>query len=1290
MTTQKNIRLKVTGYDKETKLFKVEFEDREYQVRQTGNEMPEHLNCRITQNEDEVEVTQEIEQYFHSGAIRRFTVRSDMRESAGVYELVDDCGFVVYLYGAEDYAFFKGKQLLCTVISTDGARPYVTLREKLEVTGSAFSISKEYLKSLFAEREWDIDSLCDLILYDGMDDPFDVKCYEWVISQASIYNEENSLEEFLSDVRGCCMDVMEKTELLSRCAQDEVSVLLDRMTLIIEHMGYVKTALQTIAKEQQDKYIDDLFYKLTNSGFLYHPTKHFCVATYLFRIKPDLMSRKVSELFNMVRSHDLIHWKKEPFRTELIKQLETYIKRNEVEVCESPDNQELYYRGFQALAMQLLLANEEEDLIDVPLNRSMMYRYASHLQFANRRRMADMSLNALQGLYRKRAGYGLQDTSTPDKLYYFLDNWGRSQEIDRSRKAVYRSKDLVLRIEDGKITIFPDVEQTLKSALYDDVPLWHGLDIMLEKQHASTPLKSKGSDLMKCNAKLWKKVESSLFETERVVKQKESKVKSIPEVGDYTFAYVYRQDEDELNKFYCRIDDEESGFVGEGIVYVRGDEGEPGIVPYFPNPTVENFADDEGRPYRLEMKVVDKTEDNVCIMDMKELVGDYVRDNKPHFHLDCEVGRVLTDCSFLAISKDGMPVYATFSPLEATLEPGDHIKVLLKDRNRWFANGFVQAEYSCASPNDFTVNEAFATLIRAMSYGVQEPDRQSEEQNVVMMERSHVVELLNIIDEVASIEEDIHVSYNYLGFAKVLSRMIGAEARVRTYEVLMEVAQMLHNFAVTNDVDDDKLRKLQDVNKEQLNTNYNLRCQFNRLLAVSYMGEENNDWLITMSRNENDEGLRKLASLVYSYNVMNASGLETDELKKAIKELLKLKGRDAYFKVYEKGEGEDVEFKTSIVYPPNAMKADIEKQTRNIMKEICSFLNHKGGTLYLGVNNEGGGEGLEEDMKHELFRDSRDKYDNYVRNQIVHYLGQEASHCVVGTFDDDARGRDIYILTIEPCEHPVKLVGKYYQRQGSSCRQVDKSYLETFLRNRPAEYRQLMKERGIEIPEPAAEQEVVEVVPEETAVVEVSEASEQKPVRVTAIATSTLRDNTLHDYEEPGEYAQAYIHFLEKEKYMMERVDNYQEDSYLLTLAVRESELNGYLLMAYDDATVCKVPMSWILDKEVSKPYSRYAGAKLVFACPVRKGDVLYQAYEAKGDTLHRFQSVDDIKESNIGEPGDKLFDLVVDRLVKTNVVPHEQKEVLPKLITDRKRIGYTSAKKDGAKCTEAIAKLGL
>ena len=47
METQKNISLKVIGYDKEIKQFTVEYEGKEHHVRQTGHELPEYLKCRI-------------------------------------------------------------------------------------------------------------------------------------------------------------------------------------------------------------------------------------------------------------------------------------------------------------------------------------------------------------------------------------------------------------------------------------------------------------------------------------------------------------------------------------------------------------------------------------------------------------------------------------------------------------------------------------------------------------------------------------------------------------------------------------------------------------------------------------------------------------------------------------------------------------------------------------------------------------------------------------------------------------------------------------------------------------------------------------------------------------------------------------------------------------------------------------------------------------------------------------------------------------------------------------------
>ena len=138
-----------------------------------------------------------------------------------------------------------------------------------------------------------------------------MKCYEWMISQTSRMQQEGCLEQFLVDLRGCCMDLIETSGLLCKCDYDEVPVLLDRLTMIIEHMGYVKTALATIAEGKEEEYVSALLDKLKTSGYLYHPTKQFCVTTYLFRIKPELMAGMIEELFDVIRSQDLAHWKNE-------------------------------------------------------------------------------------------------------------------------------------------------------------------------------------------------------------------------------------------------------------------------------------------------------------------------------------------------------------------------------------------------------------------------------------------------------------------------------------------------------------------------------------------------------------------------------------------------------------------------------------------------------------------------------------------------------------------------------------------------------------------------------------------------------------------------------------------------------------------------------------------------------------------------------------------------------------------------------------------------------------------
>ncbi|MCM1178522.1 MAG: ATP-binding protein [Bacteroides sp.] len=1283
MNIIKNIKLPVVGYDPRQKTYSVLYNDKAYTVRQTGMEKLDHLQCRISISGDETTITQEIDSYYRAGAVRRFKVKNNLLESAGVYELVDETGFIAYLYGANEHLFFKGKELLCNVQSTSGTIPYVVLRNVPAITGTPFSVTRQFVEDLFEGTMLAGEGIIDLILDDGMEDSFEVKCYEWLVSQTmKLGNSE--LETFLDCVRDRCLHVLEATTLLIECAPDEAPIFESRLTLLIEHTGYAREAMKHVNDRSVEEYINDFYSKLRKSGFIFHPTVQFCIATYLLRLEPDLMSAKIGDLFEIINSRGTSYWMREPFRTELVKQLENYIKFAEQEVKKTHNQSELKKNIFRALAIQLLLVDDEEEFIDVQLNRAMFYRYASWLKFANVRRMCNGAFYSLLDMLKSKFTCALGEIDK-DLVSCQIDNWFNCQQVDSTIRATYSGKDLSLVISDGKICIRPNgMDDNLKSVMESDEPLWQGLDILLERQFTSNlPVKEKkGKDMMNWLGKAWTIIENSLFEEERTVVNPQTKLKVFPPVGEEVLAYIYGQDEENPDIFHCRIHDDDKGYIGEGVISIHSDESRSGMVAYKVNPETGYFMSPEGNPYLFEMKVVEQQENGIFVLDMKELIDNRIREEKPDYSMTCIIGAAYREGGYaLAVTDAGLPVYFKYNPEEAELHSGEIVEVLRNDKNYFSANGFIQAVYNRKSDRQFSVADAFRNLVDDIyvdEFIPEEDDVYSE----VMLERTHVIELLNIIERIASIETDSHIVYSYLGFAKMLARLIGADDKIRLYGSQMKIAQMLHRYAVTNDIDEQELIRLQEFNADLVNSNAFLKDRLLQLRILKCMNRENDSWLSGMIEYTDNDFLKRLASLVFSYNVLSGAGLDTDEIKSKIKKELNLKGRDAYIKMYEKAEGEDVEWKISIVYPAESKVPNLEKQTKVILKEICAFLNRNGGTLYLGVNDNGGGEGLAEDMKHPQFKDSRDKYDLYVRNNIVASLGLHASHCVKAHFEDDARGRDIYVLEIEPCYEPVKLDGYYYERQGSSSRRVPDSYVKEFLENRAVERNRWLQSNGV--------QDGDVLAPEDYGATRSSDAGTPVVVKsVDTIATGRIRNNVLHNYEDGYTIPEAYIQFSKNGKYRINTDDLYDEEDYMLTLAIHQEDAKGYLMLVYDDFTVVKIPLDELLKKERGKEFNRYADASVVFACPASDDDILFLDCRYKGIGYFRLQDVRDIDEGSITSPGEAPFDVQCDEIVGCEVIPGMHRGELSKSLTDRKRIGYNWAGAD-RRTISALGKLGI
>src|SRR6185369_5279694 len=88
-----------------------------------------------------------------------------------------------------------------------------------------------------------------------------------------------------------------------------------------------------------------------------------------------------------------------------------------------------------------------------------------------------------------------------------------------------------------------------------------------------------------------------------------------------------------------------------------------------------------------------------------------------------------------------------------------------------------------------------------------------------------------------------------------------------------------------------------------------------------------------------------------------------------------LPAHDASYLI-EQGEGFKTEFKESLRYDKYKKEYNKEME-RAVLKTIVSFLNAKGGTLLIGVNDKGEVVGLEDDYK-TLPKKNKDGFENHL------------------------------------------------------------------------------------------------------------------------------------------------------------------------------------------------------------------------------------------------------------------------------------------------------------------------
>jgi predicted HTH transcriptional regulator len=149
------------------------------------------------------------------------------------------------------------------------------------------------------------------------------------------------------------------------------------------------------------------------------------------------------------------------------------------------------------------------------------------------------------------------------------------------------------------------------------------------------------------------------------------------------------------------------------------------------------------------------------------------------------------------------------------------------------------------------------------------------------------------------------------------------------------------------------------------------------------------------------------------------------------------------------GEGPRIEFKSTLRWDVHEGRknAELEKAT---VKTVAGFLNAEGGTLLLGVGDDGSAVGLENDYS-TLQKANRDGFGLHLTSLVLERLGKDLAPCIALTFHRLSE-KDVCRVEVRPSPRPVVLAESgtevLYLRTGNSTRPLSVSELLAYEKRR--------------------------------------------------------------------------------------------------------------------------------------------------------------------------------------------------------------------------------------------------
>lgn len=124
-----------------------------------------------------------------------------------------------------------------------------------------------------------------------------------------------------------------------------------------------------------------------------------------------------------------------------------------------------------------------------------------------------------------------------------------------------------------------------------------------------------------------------------------------------------------------------------------------------------------------------------------------------------------------------------------------------------------------------------------------------------------------------------------------------------------------------------------------------------------------------------------------------------------------------WLKIFEKGENNFIEFKSSLRFCFREQKP-MKYVEHGILKTINAFLNSEGGKLFIGVNDEGSVLGLDDDINSFETKSSKDGFLLHFDNMISNAFGKEMQNDIYIRFEKIDE-KDFAVVEISASNKPV-------------------------------------------------------------------------------------------------------------------------------------------------------------------------------------------------------------------------------------------------------------------------------